>query len=58
MKERLFQMEQGKKRLLEKKYGIAVKDGGRVGYKVGGFDKARRAVFKNARHRSWYHSCC
>ena len=46
LKERLFQMEQDKKRLLEKKYGIAVKDGGRIGYKVGGFDKARRAFLK------------
>jgi G:T/U-mismatch repair DNA glycosylase len=46
LKERLFQMEQDKKRLLEKKYGIAVKDGGRIGYKVGGFDKARREFLK------------
>ena len=46
MKDRLFQMEQDKKRLLEKKYGIAVKDGGRIGYKVGGFDKARREFLK------------
>ena len=46
LKERKFQMEQDKKRLLEKKYGIAVKDGGRIGYKVGGFDKARRAFLK------------
>ena len=46
LKERLFQMEQDKKRLLEKKYGIAVKDGGRIGYKVGSFDKARRAFLK------------
>ncbi len=40
------QMERHKKKLMEKRYGIAVADGGRIGYKGGGIDKMRRLILK------------
>jgi len=36
------QMEKHKKKLMEKRYGIAVANGGRIGYKGGSVDKMRR----------------
>ena len=40
------QMEKHKKKLMEKRYGIAVADGGRIGYKGGSVDKMRRLILK------------
>lgn len=40
------QMEKHKKKLMEKRYGIAVADGGRIGYKAGSVDKMRRLILK------------
>jgi hypothetical protein len=40
------EMEKHKKKLREKRYGIAVADGGRIGLKAGSVDKMRRLILK------------
>jgi hypothetical protein len=46
LKERKKQMEQDKKRLNEKKYGIAVKDGGRIEYSKGTMPARNKKNFR------------
>jgi len=49
LKERKRQMEQDKKKLKEKKYGVAVKDGGRIQYSKGTMPPRNKKNFRSTK---------